>query len=507
MFADVSIGHRESYVHSDEPGRIKSDARSPISGSGRNRLGNGRVLAQPDGMSGGIEIWVAAVLRELTLFAAIGFLIGNVDELVVDLLWIGRTIRRRFVVPPGRRVDSASLAPAARPGRLAVFVPAWDEAAVIGAMLDMTLDRFGAADCRLYVGCYPNDPATIAAVAVRAARDGRVRPVVCGRPGPTTKADCLNHLWRALLADEAADGVRAKAVVLHDAEDVVHGAEPAIFDRLIERFDLVQLPVLPLIDRRSRWVSGHYADAFSEAHGKTLVVREAIGAAMPSAGVGCAISRVMLGRIADAAGGAPFDPASLTEDYEIGLKVRALGGRGIFVRMPARGDRAVVAIREYFPATFDAAVKQKARWMAGIALDGWDRMGWQGGVAERWMRLRDRRAPLAMIVLAGGYAAMALWAAAWAAGMAMPAVTGAWATLLWANLLLVGWRAAVRMAFVTHAYGWREGVRAVPRMVIGNIVDMAAARRGIGLYLRGRRDGGMRWEKTAHRFPDPTPAA
>jgi hypothetical protein len=44
--------------------------------------------------------------------------------------------------------------------------------------------------------------------------------------------------------------------VLHDGEDVVHSAELRVLDCLIQRFDLVQLPVLPLIDapplRRAR---------------------------------------------------------------------------------------------------------------------------------------------------------------------------------------------------------------------------------------------------------------
>src|SRR3546814_11903033 len=77
-------------------------------------------------------------------------------------------------------------------------------------------------------------------------------------------------------------------------------------------------------------------------------------------------------------------------DYELGLKSGAHGGRGIIVRLPA-GTGSVVATREHFPATLDAAVRQKARWLTGIALHGWDRMGWRGGIAERWMRLRDRK--------------------------------------------------------------------------------------------------------------------
>src|SRR3546814_16369629 len=98
----------------------------------------------------------------------------------------------------------------------------------------------------------------------------------------------------------------------------------------------------------------------------------------------------MMDRIVAMNGGRPFDEASITEDYELGLKIGALGGRGIIVRLPA-GTGSVVATREHFPATLDAAVRQKARWLTGIALHGWDRMGWRGSVPEREMRSEERR--------------------------------------------------------------------------------------------------------------------
>ncbi|RYY22005.1 MAG: hypothetical protein EOP62_23800, partial [Sphingomonadales bacterium] len=107
------------------------------------------------------------------------------------------------------------------PGRIAVFIPAWDESAVIGRMLRAALTRFDHQDYILYVGTYPNDPATISAVAEVAATDARVRLVVGSQPGPSTKAGCLNTLWRAMLRDEAAEGTPVTAVALHDAEDVV----------------------------------------------------------------------------------------------------------------------------------------------------------------------------------------------------------------------------------------------------------------------------------------------
>jgi bacteriophage N4 adsorption protein B len=317
---------------------------------------------------------------------------------------------------------------------------------VIGEMLRGAVAAWGEGDWRIYVGTYRNDPATVAAAAAVAASEPRIRIVTGEDPGPTTKADCLNRLWLALLADEAAEGRRTKAVVLHDAEDVVHPAELRLFDALIERFELIQLPVLPLIHPNSRWLGGHYADEFAESHGKEMVVRGALGAGLPSAGVGCAFAREALGRLAADRGGLPFDSDSLTEDYELGLRLAEAGGRRAFVRV-AGEDGGLVATREYFPGTLGASVRQKARWMTGIALSGWDRLGWSGGLVERWMRLRDRQSLLAAILLVAGYLALALWLflKAWqgAGGDGPEPLPAALSALVTVNLGLLGWRLAV----------------------------------------------------------------
>ncbi|WP_166038901.1 glycosyl transferase family protein [Sphingosinicella sp. YJ22] len=447
----------------------------------------------------------AFVVRELTLFAAAGFILLGIGDLAIDLAWLALRAKRALL--RARPASVADLPAPLRAGPLVIFVPAWQEAEVIGPMLRHALGRFDHDDYRIYVGCYPNDPAT--AKAVRAVADPRVRTVVGWMPGPTTKADCLNAIWAALLADEAAEGWRAKAVVLHDAEDVVHSAELRLFDSLIERFDLVQLPVLPLIDADSRWIAGHYADEFAEAHGKELVVREALGAGLPSAGVGCALSRDALEALAGP-GGQPFDAASLTEDYELGLRLRALGRRSTFVRLPADSGGPAVVTREHFPATIDAAVGQKARWMVGIALSGWDRLGWSGGFAERWMRLRDRQSLLAALLLCAAYAALLttapLAALAVATGHEIVLLTPALAALSYAAMLLLVWRLAMRLGFVTVAYGWREGLRSVPRILVGNAIAMLAARRAVGRYLLARRSGRADWDKTRHIFPAQVPA-
>ncbi|NIJ09484.1 adsorption protein B [Sphingomonas vulcanisoli] len=447
---------------------------------------------------------LGAATREIVLFAAVGMLLGAIDDLAIDLIWLGRGgWRRLFVFSRHARAAMATLPPPDAPGAIAVFIPAWRESAVIGAMLRAALARFDHGDYRLYVGTYPNDPAT--AQAVTAIGDPRIRLVRGLRPGPTSKGECLNRLWRAMLADEQASGRAFKAIVLHDAEDVVHPMELRLYDRMIERFDLIQIPVLPLpaLDRRlaARTIAATYADEFSEGHGRQLIVREALGAAMPSAGVGCAIRREMLARVAAATDDRPFPEDSLTEDYELGLRIAEHGGRGVFVSIPARAGIDPVAVRAHFPETFHTACRQKARWVTGIALAGWDRLRWRGGLAERWMRFRDRRAPLAALILACGYFGAVLDFGCWALGVD-PHHAALLRPLLHANLVLLGWRLAQRVIIVERFYGPWAACLSVPRIVVANLIAIVSVWRAIAGYQPGRAAA---WDKTEHFFPESLP--
>lgn len=452
-----------------------------------------------------LEIWQ----RELLLFSAIWFLIGAIDDLIIDFLWTlhrsGRWLARYRIAPPMRATELP--APHAT-GLIAVFIPTWREADVIASMLAACRNAWAssATEHRIYVGCYPNDHEGIAAVTAGCSEYRNARLIVCDRDGPTSKADCLNRLWRALTCDELDAGIKAKAIVLHDAEDLVHPDELRVYDYLIEKATAVQLPVIPVRVPGSRWISGHYCDEFAEAHGKAMVVREAVGAAIPLAGVGCAISRSHLGRIALANDGMPFDHSSLTEDYELGLGVAGEGNRTIFARIQdASGE--LVGTRACFPDTLGTAVRQKARWMTGIALAGWDRLGWRGGFFEFWMRLRDRKAVFAAIVLTAAYASIFLTAIlilGQLAGYHQPKPFSDFLLVVLAcNAVLLLWRLVVRACFVGRVHGKGEALLSIPRTIVANIIAIMAARRAVICYLRHLFGATLGWDKTAHRhFPD-----
>lgn len=455
--------------------------------------------------------WALAMIdgatHEAVLFAAIGFLLGGIDDLAIDSLYLFLWARNQFRAR--HKVAAIESPPPALPEmRIAVFVAAWDESAVIGTMIRATLTRYEYPNYRLYVGTYPNDPATIAQVRACAEADPRVRLVTGDQAGPTTKAQCLNQIWRALHADERAGDARFDAILLHDAEDLVHPQELNVHAKYLCTHAVTQTPVEPLIDPMGRLISGHYCDEFAEAHAKAMPVRQMLGAALPLAGVGCAVRRDMMERIADARGGDPFDATSLTEDYELGLMIARLGGRGAFIREQEAPGVGMIATRAHFPASLDAAVRQKARWMIGIVLAGWDRTGWSAPLhwQDHWMRMRDRRAVIAILVLLAAYLALIGWALSrlghFALGVGGGPIDDGLALLLRINAALLAWRLLARAWFVGRVMGWRQALWSLPRAPVANLVALLAARRAVTRYLSMLRGGAVRWDKTAHRFPE-----
>lgn len=443
------------------------------------------------------------VEHELMAFALFWFIIGAVDEMAIDLVWLWLRLTGRARTPRLPRDH----APAPLDGPMAVFFPAWREAEVIGAAISHTLAAWPQRGLRVYIGCYPNDAATVQAAMTGAGADGRARLVVLDHAGPTTKADCLNRLYAAMVADEARYGMRYAGIILHDAEDMVHPAALQLTAQALREVAFVQLPVRPEPQSGSPWVAGHYSDEFAESHAKSLVVRDALGAAIPAAGVGCGFARDILEDLAELrrqeGGRGPFAADCLTEDYELGWLVTRLGGRSKFLRM-RDADGELIATRAYFPSERDAAVRQKTRWIHGIAFQGWDRLGWSRRPVDIWMALHDRRAPLTAFVLAVAYLLVAIWvvleiarSAGWP-GAVVP--DPHWQVMLWVTFLTLVWRGGMRMAFTTREYGLAEGLRSMGRIVVANAIAILASRRAVAAYLRSLRGAPVTWDKTVHRL-------
>lgn len=177
---------------------------------------------------------VDVIGRELLLFAGVWFAVGLIDEFAMDFLWVWLRMRGRGKALPFDGPEKPKLS-----GRAAVLIPAWHEAQVIEQMIRTCRAAWPHQECDFYVGCYPNDPDTIAAAKRGAAEDPRVRIVVLARNGPTTKADCLNALYDSLAVEEIEHGFSFSVVVLHDAEDRVHPLALNLMADRLERAEFV----------------------------------------------------------------------------------------------------------------------------------------------------------------------------------------------------------------------------------------------------------------------------
>ncbi|MEM6680634.1 MAG: glycosyl transferase family protein [Pseudomonadota bacterium] len=454
------------------------------------------------------------------VFAAIVLIIfiSSMDDLCLDVFFLIRRMYRRFFIQRFiTRASGESLANLDKPQQaFAICVPAWDEGAVIGQMLARAVQDIRYDNYRIFVGVYQNDAETRAVIEAlfKANPVCRQRVVIVDHPrnGPTTKADCLNTIYAHLNRAGAwphEDGLAG--FILHDAEDVIHPRELVVFNHLIEKADVIQLPVLPLV--RPFWdlIGGHYQDEFAESHTKDMVMREALRSGMPSAGVGCAFSKRALQSLASKRGGIPFDTSSITEDYDLALDICAQGFRPMFVRLPsAAGSKSYVATHEYFPNTFSAAVKQKSRWLFGIALDSWNRRGWQGPFVTRYMFWRDRKSIVTSITAAAAYAVLLVFLIAaliqntafsnQLAAIAPPG--GIVAMVLWINLGFLVVRVLSRCLFVYRYYGLWHALISPLRIVMGNVINFCAAYRATKLYYATQISGVQTaWSKTQHQFP------
>lgn len=454
-------------------------------------------------------------LLQLGLFyLLVYFMINGLDDLSIDLRmargWLLRRWRGdRMRLPGVERLRQVSAQ------RIAILVPLWRESAVIEAMVETNLRHVDYKNYDFFLGVYPNDKETLSVVQRLCAKHPRVHFAVCRRPGPTSKADCLNHVYREVVRFEAQAGLRFQVLMLHDAEDVLHPASLLLVNWYAQTHGMVQVPVLPIATALSAWTHGVYCDEFAEFFQRDLSVRQAEGGFLPSNGVGTAFGREHIEALVAQQGGILLDEESLTEDYEIGLKLHRAGCKQVLLPLTREfGD--LLATREYFPRNFRDAVRQRSRWISGQCLQSWERNGWPLRWGQCYWFWRDRKGllgnflnALALLLLLMSVAAMmapeltGLGPWLWIAG----SVPGAGMLYLGCTVLTLE-RLLVRIVLVSQVYGWRFAAGVPVRILMGTCLNLVATSRALGTYVMARwRRKRLGWLKTEHAFPLGLPVA
>lgn len=482
-------------------------------------------------------VWEAylALLNTMTVATALVILISTADDFFLDAfywvreLWLWHSEDRRLPA-----TISAQTLREREERYLAIMVPAWKEYDVIAKMVENTLATMEYTRYIIFAGAYRNDAETTTEVDRMVRRyPGRVVRAAVTHDGPTCKADCLNTIIQTIVRYEAGHGIRFAGVIMHDCEDVIHPLELKYFNYFIGDQDLVQLPVLSLERKWYEWVAGTYMDDFSETHQKDLVAREALTGTVPGAGVALCYSRRAIEAVMKVRGDTPSTPArsrrtttsaSACANWACARRSCAFRSARPRSRPPMRAASCAhagawgvgaVSARSCWPPVniFRAPSAPRtgsARWILGIAFQGWLQMGWDGDLVARYFFFRDRKGVVTALfsifayVLSLNYLMLA-WA--WRAGWlhldgAQFVVASSWMqSMLAVNAVLLFNRLAQRVYFVGRLNGPLQGMLCLPRLVINNFINFFSVCRAWKIFLIYCMTGKpIAWDKTQHTY-------
>lgn len=461
------------------------------------------------------------------VFSAISFFISGLDDLFFDVFyWIseGRRVWKYRHAEPLTYEKLIKIPEQ----RLAVMIPCWHEAGVIEVMLKHNVFAIEYNEYDLFVGVYPNDPATIAAVDGIIETTPHVHCVVGPTPGPTNKASNLNIIFEYIKQYEKENNIQYAMFILHDSEDIIHPLGFKLFNYLVPRYDMVQIPVFPLPVELYHLTHWTYAAEFSEIHTKDIFVRERIGGLVPSAGVGTAFSRRAIEMLTKKQG-SPFRGGTLTEDYDTALQIRLGGLSQVFVSQKVLRTewrkkwyffgkpvsiitKKNIATQALFPMEYMKAVRQKTRWILGIAFQEWVVQGWRGNPATLYTLLHDRKSLFTHLVDGMFFLLIPFWIVYIILAWQFPDYPTlqdrfdqspwVWVLVLASTAMMIN-RVFQRAIALWRVYGFWPALLTPILILYGNIINLHALLRAYRQFLfepTSKKGATAKWDKTDHHF-------
>ena len=437
-----------------------------------------------------ILLWVCSIL----------LVVSGIDDVLVDLLyWFNR---RKYL----RNLPDLDKVTAAEENSIALVICAWKEYKVIGRTLTYALSKMRYNDFQIFVGVYPNDTKTLEVVKRIAQKNNKVVICVNSHDGPTTKADNLNNVYNSIKRFESDNNHAFEIILIHDSEDFIHPLSLKLINYILmyQGVDAVQVPVVPIKDDKGRFIHRTYCDAFAEVHSKDLIVRQALKVFIPFAGTGMSFKRQIF-RDLEANYSQVFNEANLTEDYELGLRLYKLGYKTSYINMliDKNNSNSRIATGEYFPNSFWAAVRQRARWTAGICFQNWKMHKWTGSLKTKYFLLRDRKTIFSnfMVLLSNIVFAMFLfYLLGFGLGINFLESIVEESSLLWFFLWscfgLMVWRLLHRFIFTYSWYGFRYALFSLVRLNFDNLINFFATFRALKVFVQMKNK--VVWESTDH---------
>jgi adsorption protein B len=418
--------------------------------------------------------------------------LSSIDDIFIDIMSLSIRTITLYKKPP-EAMDMPNIG---------IFVANWMEENVLRQMVEGNLKRIPFQSVKMYVGVYPNDEGT-KRIAYELERDypDRVHVVVNTLDGPTSKGQLLNEMFRIVYSKDDAP----EMVVMHDSEDVIDYRTFEIYAALYQDYDFIQTPVFSLDSRHRSHTAATYMDEFAEKHTRELVVRNALGAMVPSAGVGTCLNKKLILHFIKTRG-TVLDTGSVTEDYILGAEAFRAGFKSYYASVTDPTHmQPIIATYEYFPKDIWASIVQKTRWTYGINFEGTHIIGWNGNFWNWYFYARDRKGMIGNFLPFVSAVLMVVYAM----GDLHPFQVGPttfytlW-ILLNMNFLFMILRYVVKVQSFKEIYGFYDPIGVAIRWPVAIFINMMSAYRAWWIYLFQSRFATrpITWSKTVHEVPE-----
>jgi adsorption protein B len=434
-----------------------------------------------------------SILLALLLMVSVLISVSSLDDTFIDLVAFG-IVRHRVPKLTGGELRVPSTA---------VFIANWNEEAVLGKMVEGNLARIQIPEVSLYLGVYPNDTGTLRiANELHAKFPDRVRVIVNRLDGPTSKGQMLNEMFIQVFRGN--DG--PELVALHDSEDVIDPRAFAVYAAYANSYDFIQVPVFSLYRGKAAIVASTYMDEFAERHTRELIVRDAVGAAIPSAGVGTCMTKKLIRHFLQTRDQVLMS-GTVTEDYILGVEAKRAGFKSAFavVSKDVQEGLDFVATRAFFPKTLRASIRQKTRWVYGINFEALHKLGWQGDPWDFYFFVRDRKGMITSFLPPISAALLFLMLFSYVDVADMSDETGSLVlACMWINLFSLINRYVVRVLAGAQVYGTWDWIGIAMRWPVALYINMAAVFCAWQTYLGESRFATrpIAWSKTEHEIPE-----
>ncbi len=449
------------------------------------------------------DIWILVTVSLCLLFL--------IDDLFIDIWALLAGLKPKKISP--NELSSIKSLPEKK---IAIVMANWKEADIIERTVTGNIDGIQYANYKIYLGVYPNDKETLAAARRSEAKYKNVEVVVNSFDGPTSKGQMLNEIVRHLSAKQSSTVPAYDILLMHDSEDVVHPLSLKLLNARTDVYDYIQIPVFSLDVPITKFTAGIYIDEFIESHTKELLVRDALNAGVPSAGVGTALRWSAVDKLLKHQNGNFLKEDTLTEDYHLGLTCHDLKMKVHFsseyYELKNKNDshfkNEYIATREYFPQKIRQSVRQKTRWSLGIGIQGFLARSWRSnnafGIYFLW---RDRKGLFSAPLFTSSTALAIYFTYTWFFIGYWPSLDHGpfnWfsVVLMWTNLVLSIIRVINRVYLVSKVYGLGTALFVPLRWVGANFINTISTYSAIFKWIVYKAKGNeIKWAKTDHMLP------